>query len=209
MCLGGSYAKPSFCRMKIFIKKGVFYALFLTSSLFADPFVVNDDKILNEQVSLKLESIGAELKQKTDVKLVVAAFENLNDKSLEQAFKEQNLSQPYVFLILEKAHKKVEIFADDTSLRLFDKEQVLSPFPESGTILPILVSNKGKDVYNAALLNGYADIAEQIAKSKKVELQTSIGNANKNVLNSLRIFFYASIVVVLGFMIYKRKVKNG
>lgn len=194
--------------MKFLNLKGVFYALItLSCTLFAQPYVINNDKILNEQVSLKLEQIGLELEEKTGIRLILGAYENLDN--INQTFENLNLKSPYVFLMLEKMHKNIEIFADNDSLKLFDKEQVLSPFPESGTILPILVESKGKDVYNAALLNGYADIAEQIARSKGIVLESGLGNTNKNMINFFRILFYASIVFVVGYLIFKRKVKNG
>lgn len=184
---------------------GGLVALFiLYQPLFASQIIVKND-LLNSMVADKITQIGLELKDKTGILLVLGAYENLNSKSISEVFDGLNLKAPFVFLILAKDEHRVEIFADDDTLRLFKKEQVLSPFPENGTILPILTSNKGKDIYNAALLNGYADIAEQIATSKGVTLKTSIGNANKTTINFMRFLIYGSIVLVFLVMIYRKR----
>lgn len=168
-------------------------------------FVINDDGILSQKVSQKLNEIGSELYEKSGINLVVGVYK---DGELDALFKEQNLSSPFAFLALIRDKKKVEIFADSKTSQLFNKEQILSPNPESGTIIPILVSKNGKDVYNAAILNGYADIAEQIAESLNLKLESGIGSSNKTTLNFLRIFIYGLIAFFVLIIFYK-KVKNG
>lgn len=164
-------------------------------------FVINDDGILSQKVSQKLNEIGSELYQKSGINLVVGVYK---DGELDALFKEQNLSSPFVFLALIKDKQKVEIFSDTNTSKLFNKEQILSVNPESGTIIPILVSKNGKDVYNAAILNGYADIAESL----NLKLESGIGSSNKTTLNFLRIFIYGLIAFFVLIIFYK-KVKNG
>ena len=205
-------------------KGGFLIALFLilAQSLSADNFVINNDKILSSQVSAELETIGAELKSKTGVGLYVAVFEslyknaenmapnNLKEQDINQALNKKageltsNFSQPYILLILVQKEHKIKIFNSKGADTLFDKEQVLSPMPNSGTIIPILVSKKGKDIYNAAVLNGYADIADQVASSQNVKLASSIGNANKNVLNGIRFIFYGTLILVVGAFVFRK-----
>lgn len=190
--------------IKFSIKKGIFALLLLSASLNA-AIVLQNDQILKEEAVNKIESIGAELYDKTGVTLTLAGLETLGGVSLAQKSSEftKNLKNPYVFLILAKQEHKVEIYASSDAEALFDKEQVLSPYPREGTILPILAGKKG-NIYGAALLNGYADIAEQIAKSKGVELKDSIGNTNKIVLNIIRFMVYGSIVLVFCVYLYYR-----
>ena len=200
-----AYIKPPFCRLGV--RKFILIFIFLLSQSLAlgANFVINNDEILSQKVSVKLNEIGSELYAKSGINLVVGVYK---DGELEALFKEQNLSLPYAFLLLIKDKKKVEIFSDTNTSKLFNKEQILSVNPESGTIIPILVSKNGKDVYNAAILNGYADIAEQIASSLNFQLESSVGNSNKTTLNFLRFFIYglvASFVIV----IFYKKVKNG
>ncbi len=197
--------KPPFCRLGV--RKFILIFIFLLSQSLAlgANFVINNDEILSQKVSVKLNEIGSELYAKSGINLVVGIYK---DGELEALFKEQNLSLPYAFLLLIKDKKKVEIFADANTSKLFNKEQILSVNPESGTIIPILVSKNGKDVYNAAILNGYADIAEQIASRLNFQLESSVGNSNKTTLNFLRFFIYGLVAFFIIVVFYK-KVKNG
>lgn len=200
-----AYIKPPFCRLGV--RKFILIFIFLLSQSLAlgANFVINNDEILSQKVSVKLNEIGSELYAKSGINLVVGVYK---DGELESLFKEQNLSSPYAFLLLIKDKKKVEIFADANTSKLFNKEQILSVNPESGTIIPILVSKNGKDIYNAAILNGYADIAEQIASRLNLQLESSIGNSNKTTLNFLRFFIYGLVAFFIIVIFYK-KVKNG
>lgn len=200
-----AYIKPPFCRLGV--RKFILIFIFLLSQILAlgANFVINNDEILSQKVSVKLNEIGSELYAKSGINLVVGVYK---DGELEALFKEQNLSSPYAFLLLIKDKKKVEIFADANTSKLFNKEQILSVNPESGTIIPILVSKNGKDVYNAAILNGYADIAEQIASNLNFQLESSVGNSNKTTLNFLRFFIYGLVAFFIIVIFYK-KVKNG
>ena len=200
-----AYIKPPFCRLGV--RKFILIFIFLLSQSLAlgANFVINNDEILSQKVSVKLNEIGSELYAKSGINLAVGIYK---DGELEALFKEQNLSSPYAFLLLIKDKKKVEIFADANTSNLFNKGQILSVNPESGTIIPILVSKNGKDVYNAAILNGYADIAEQIASSLNFQLESSVGNSNKTTLNFLRFFIYGLVAFFIIVVFYK-KVKNG
>ena len=200
-----AYIKPPFCRLGV--RKFILIFIFLLSQSLAlgANFVVNNDEILSQKVSVKLNEIGSELYVKSGINLAVGVYK---DGELEALFKEQNLISPYAFLLLIKDKKKVEIFTDANTSKLFNKEQILSVNPESGTIIPILVSKNGKDVYNAAILNGYADIAEQIASSLNLQLESSVGNSNKTTLNFLRFFIYGLVAFFIIVIFYK-KVKNG
>ncbi len=200
-----AYIKPPFCRLGV--RKFILIFIFLLQQSLAlgANFVINNDEILSQKVSVKLNEIGSELYAKSGINLAVGVYK---DGELEALLKEQNLSSPYAFLLLIKDKKKVEIFADANTSKLFNKEQILSVNPESGTIIPILVSKNGKDVYNAAILNGYADIAEQIASSLNLQLESSVGNSNKTTLNFLRFFIYG-LVAFFVIVVFYKKVKNG
>ncbi|WP_345970353.1 MULTISPECIES: 3-dehydroquinate dehydratase [Sulfurimonas] len=137
------------------------------------------------------------------------------------------LQEPFVVLAFVEERKDVEIFAQPSSLyKDFNRKQVLSPnatfadalisavmFARSwenyneimdnygGTILPILgQKTKGVDTvkkYSVAMYNGYADIADQIAETRNVELSTSAGNEGKIFLDLLRLVFYGIILYAL------------
>lgn len=93
--------------------------------------------------------------------------------------------------------KKIDIINSKELDNRYDKEQILSPWPWRGTILPLLTA-KTKDPkanIEAALLNGYADIVEQVANSYNVKLDSALGNQNRIVFDILKILFYGIIVL--------------
>lgn len=175
--------------MKFINLKGAFCAFLISlSQILADDIVLVNQNIISDQVAGKIKIIGEELLDKTGIYVGLGVFENLSGKSLTEKFDELSLKPPYAFLMLAKSEKKVEIFADYQTLKLFDKEGILSPYPNSGSILPILTSKHGRDIYNAAMLNGYADLAEQIAASKGLKLENGVGSSNRIFLEIIRFF---------------------
>jgi hypothetical protein len=145
-----------------------------------------------------------------------------------------NFNEPTILLTFSELDQKVDIIAKPHELyQLFDKKQILSPvaswlqsfflavffsnswdeFKETssnygGTIIPIL-AQKAKEPqkiskYSAALFNGYADIVDQVAKSKGVELEHAVSDTNKTALLFVKLFFYGFILYAI-FLYIKRK----
>lgn len=189
----------------------LFYgAVTLQGSNLPREIVLVNQNILSPAVSEKIAVLGEELASKSGVFAGVAVYESLDGKTLKETAAQLNLTPPYALLMLAKTERKVEIFADPQTFKLFDKEKILSPYPNSGSILPILASKNGKDIFNAAVLNGYADLAEQIAASKGMSLQNAVGNQNRLTLDAFRIFIYGSIALVVCTAIFRKfRRKNG
>ena len=194
----------------------VLLAIFCLCVFAQAKFILNSGEIITPLLSEKLEIIGAETEQKTGVGVYVAATKSLEGKSLE-AFAQNfsaDLKAPYAILLFAEKEHKVEIYGSADALELFDKEQILS-VGSSGRIIPIIASQK-KDlnatqrigVYNAALLNGYAEICDQIAKSRGVVLENSIGNTNNSFINFLRYVFYATLIFAIGLYFYRKGRKH-
>ncbi|TWO29050.1 TPM domain-containing protein [Campylobacter lanienae] len=184
-------------------------------SLGAYGVVIDNANIISEAVEIKLNLIGEELKSKTGVSLDLLTISDLNGSTLENAASSHisNLKPPYIVLaILPKDFSskagKLDIFASNDALELFDKEAVLSPFPQTGSIIPLLTQNKGKDIYNSSMLNGYADIADRVANSKNITLETSIGSQNRDTINIFRYLIYGTIIFVL-IVLFMRKFKKA
>jgi len=100
-----AYTKSSFCRLNLKKFALVFIILLCQNLAWGANFVINNDQILSQKVSQKLNEIGSELYQKSGINLVVGVYK---DGELEALFKEQNQSSPFVFLALIRDKKKVE-----------------------------------------------------------------------------------------------------
>ena len=191
--------------MKKILQDGFFLAIFffvlLPSRVFALDAVLFNENILSQKVSNEINLIGKELYQKSNIFIGVMVGDKTEIETLLN--KQKELPQSYILLLLSKNSHKVDIVGSKGALSLIDKEAVLSPYPGTGSILPILATNKG-DIYNAAILNGYADIVDRVAKSLGLQLEHSIGNANRDTINILRILIYGFICFALLYYAQRR-----
>ena len=185
---------------------------FLFSTLLHAEYLYKDEVVQIDAFAKEVEELGSELEAKTGISLYLVMIKELAEGQTIIDYEKElaaNVKGDAVFLTFVEFNKKVDIHATNASLyKYFDKEQVLSFMPNTGTIIPLLVA-KAKDVplnekYASALMNGYADIAEQIADAKDVKLEHAVGNANKNFINLLRLFFYGMIAYGL-YLYIKRK----
>jgi len=169
----------------------------------ASYIVVNDD-IISQKVSQKVESLGNELFLKTKVSVYVAipkSLEKIDIKKYGETLS-KDLKEPFVLLTLAKNEQKVDIVNSKSLDDKFDKESTLSPFPWNGTMIPLLTVRKENDKYNAALLNGYADIVEQIALAHDITLEGAIGSTNKDIYHYVKILVYGFLIFVISRYLY-------
>jgi hypothetical protein len=185
---------------------------FIFSTTLAAEYLYKDEVVFIESFESEIEKIGAEVREKTGVGMYVAVIKELDDNQTLADFENailDKVQEPALVLTLSEYDQQIDIMARPASLyKDFDKEQILSPFPNSGTILPILTMKAKKatvsEKFAAAVQNGYTDLAEQIAESKGVVLQTAVGSSNKTIINILRLIFYGMIAYGL-YMYIKRK----
>lgn len=203
--------KKCYSKCVRFLAGTLFLFSFVSSACEASVFIKNEN-IIDKRAVEKIEIIGKELKDKTGITTHIVAIKSLNNTPL--VVYEENLTKnfkpPYILLSISQQDHQVDIKASKDTLDKFDRDGILSPYPWDGTILPILASKKGNDKYSAAILNGYADIADQVASSYNIELKSSIGSSNKVVIGIIKVIFYALVVATIGLMIYfKRKKRRG
>ena len=195
-----------------FLKVGVIFSLllFLCSNLSAQQFILNDDKLIDDRAATKINEIGAEVKSKLGVNIYVYAKSNLgldeNIKTKEKIeFIRNNenqlvstLEQPYVLLTIAVEETHVNLLFSDSLKEVLDKNDILD-----GYVVPLLASNDKNTLFakvSAATLNGYAAIADKIADSKDMKLESSIGNAGKVSSTIWRVVMYT--LIVLGLLAY-------
>ena len=177
----------------------VFTTVYSKSSL-----ILCNDGLVNERAIGEIVKIGTEVKEKTGISLYLCVKKSINNQKIKLFEKNlaKKLNKPFILLTMASNEQKVDIITSPQTSKLIDINSILSPF--SGTIIPILTEKKGHDKYSAAMLNGYADIADRVTKKLGIKLNSSIGNTNRILINILRIIIYGSFLYFV-IMYTKRK----
>jgi len=176
--------------------KAILFILFFLVNAYSksDLIVCDDNHIVNSRAIGEIVKIGTEVKQKTGISIYLCVKDSINNQKIklfEQKLSSK-LNKPFILLTLAKKEQKVDIMTSPQTKKLLDVNEVLSPF--GGTIIPILTSRKGKDKYSAAMLNGYADIADKVSQKLGIKLKSSVGNTNRILVNILRVIIYGSFL---------------
>lgn len=194
-------------------------SLLLLSFAQADYFFI-DDVIHVKEFDEKIQKIGAELQQKTSWNLYMLAMDDIGEQKLK-AYQEKfssHFKKPYIILafatkqgFVEQGHLdersgKVAIYGSEGFLDKIDREDILR-----GTLYPILgakVKSDPRNKYITALYNGYAEIADQVAQSYGVSMDSIPADANRMTINVLRFIFYAMILGAFGIYFYRKYFKK-
>ena len=184
--------------------------LFLSSNLYANSFVLSDDALIDKRAITKIQEIGEESKSKLGVNIYVYAKQSLGlpDKTptkdkIKYIKKYEgdiasSLTKPYVLLTMAVEDTHVNLIVSSSLKEVVDKNEILNDY-----VVPLLASKDKNSTFakaSAAILNGYAAIADTIADSKDIELQSSIGNSGKVAGTIWRVLMYTLIVV--GLLLY-------
>lgn len=195
-----------------FSKVGVIFSLllFLYSNGFAQNYILNDDGLIDDRAKEKILQIGNEVKSKLGVNLYVYAKSNLgldaNVKTKERIeyIKEfetniiNTLEAPYVLLTIFVEDTHVNLLFTESLKKAIDKDDILD-----GYVVPLLASRDKNTVFSkvsAATLNGYAAIGDNIASSKDIKLESSIGNEGKISSTIWRVLMY--FLIISGLLAY-------
>lgn len=195
-----------------FLKIGVILSLlfFFCQNLSAQNFILNDDKLIDDRAKEKINQIGTETKSKLGVNIYIytkstlGLDENIKTKDKLELIKTHEnellstLEKPYVLLsvLVEETHVNL-LFSDDFK-SVLDKNDILD-----GYVVPLLASKDKNTLFakvSAASLNGYAAIADTLAESKNIKLESSIGNSGKVSSTIWRVLMYT--IVILGLFAY-------
>ena len=205
------------------LKRGVFLLLLFISNIFASTFVLNHSGLLDIRAIQKINEIGSEVKLKLGVNLYVdVKGDNGIDPSLPMKQKiplmkeyEKNLvktlHKPFVLVALSLDQMYINLlFSDDKLARIVNKDDILD-----GYIIPLLASkdkNTLKSKVSAAILNGYSEIADKIAKSKQIKLVSNFGGSGKTVGTIWKVFIYTVVlsgIILFTIIILREKKQKG
>lgn len=193
------------------LKVAVFLLLlFLFTNLNASNFILSDDGLVDPRAASKINEIGTEAKSKLGVNIYIYAKQSLNldtNTSTQDKIKYiknyeseivNSLAKPFVLLTIAVEDTHVNLIVSSKLKETVDKNEVLN-----GYVVPLLASKDKNTTYakaSAALLNGYAAIADMIAESKSIKLESSIGSSGKIAGTIWRVLMYSLIVV--GILLY-------
>lgn len=195
-----------------FFKVGVIISLllFLYSNSFAQSYILNDDSLLDPRVKEKIEEIGNEVKIKLGVNIYIHIKGTLGleadlptKKKIEfiKSYEEnliKDLENPYVILTIALEDTHVNLYFSENLKEIINKNDILNEY-----VVPLLASkdkNTLPSKISAASLNGYSAIADSLASSKNIVLETNIGNEGKVSSTIWRVFIY--FIVITGLLAY-------
>ncbi|GGD31567.1 hypothetical protein GCM10012288_01920 [Malaciobacter pacificus] len=189
----------------------IFSLLFLFSqNLFAQNFILSDDNLIDDRAKEKINNIGTEAKSKLGINIYIytksnlGLDENITTKDKIEYIKNyeseiiQTLDKPYVLLTSAVEETHVNLYMSDELKSIIDKDDILD-----GYVVPLLASKDKNSLFakvSAAMLNGYAAIADIAAESKNIELESSIGNQGKVSSTIWRVLMY--FLIVTGLLAY-------
>lgn len=157
-----------------------------------------------DKTATKMDQIAKELKEKTDISLYVAAREGLGGQDIREYEKQlrQQYEEPFVAILFALEEKKIDIIHSSGMEQQFDKKKAYWD-----SIIPLMpVKEKDKTVqrYSAALLNGHADIVQQLSAYNNVKLDSAIAGDHTEINTYVQYVFGFMIVSLLGVYLYSR-----
>ncbi|OCL84534.1 hypothetical protein [Arcobacter porcinus] len=196
------------------LKVGVIFSLllFLYTNSFAQNYIINDGNLIDIRAKNKIIEIGNEVKERLGVNIYVYTVENLGlEKNISTKDKIEyikvheeniikNLETPYVLMTLSLEDTHVNLYTSDNIKKIIDKNDILDDY-----VVPLLASkdkNSTASKVSAAILNGYAAIADKLADQKNIELESSIGNQGRVASTIWRVLIYFVILTALFAYVY-------
>lgn len=195
-------------KAKVFITLSLF--LFNIASASANNFVLEHDGLLDPRAIGKINELGTELKSKTGINAYVTlkgTYPTIQSEDMKEKLESiklyeknviQTLQKPYALLSMsfEDSHINLQASADVEAL--YDKDDILDIY-----IIPLLASkdkNGELEKISAAMLNGYGELCDEIAESKGVTLESSMGSGGTTFSAIWKVFMYT--LVLVGILLY-------
>jgi len=192
--------------------KILFLFVIYFTTLNANEFILLHDGLIDKRAQDKIEQIGQEVKSKLQTNIYVHIIENngintklprkqriikmreYDQKIISQVSNKSN----YIILTLVIDQMYANILMSKNFDNIIDKNDILD-----GYVIPLLASKDENTLFaktSASCINGYAQIADTLAKYKHIELKSSIGNAGKTAGTIWKVFMYS--LVLFGIIAY-------
>ncbi len=181
------------------------------------------DDLLKPEAAKLIDTMADELLSKSGISgYVIATNENFPERYNLVAYSkkyEANISKPYVLLIFapnavitakSETTGRVAIIPSSKNVSsLYDKGDV-----QDATIDVVAAKDKNslEDKYNIGIVQGFSELADQIAKSRNVELTTTIPNETRYIIKVLQIVVIIGALLVFWMFLFRplfMRIKNG
>jgi len=176
----------------------------------ANPYILTHDGLIDQRAQDKILQIGNEAKQKLGINIYVDIKENngINMslsreerielmKSIEKDIV-KDLKKPYALLTIAIDQMYANILLSNDLKDIIDRDDILD-----GYVIPLLASKDKNTLFaktSAALLNGFGQIADSVANSRDIKLESSMGNEGKVAGTIWKMLMYT--LVLTGIILY-------
>ncbi len=181
------------------------------------------DDLLRPEASKLIEQMGNELFSKTGLnEYVVATNENFPERFNLVAYSkkyEANMSKPYVVLIFApnavitkksgQTGRVAIIPSSEAMAKRYSKSDVMDATID---VVATRDKNSKEDKFNIGIVQGFSELADEIAASKHVKLTSTIPNDTRTIIGYVKILVYIGTFFVLWIFILRPiwvRIKNG
>ena len=208
------------------MRSKLFFLVFICISALnasQNPYIIKHDGLIDQRAQEKIFQIGTEAKEKLGVNLYIDIRENNGINPSEkreirlqlmrklEANLISKLQTPYVVLSISVDQLYANILYSDDMKNIIDKDDILD-----GYVIPLLASKDKNSLFaktSAATLNGFAQMADSVANSQNIKLESSIGSEGKTAGTIWKVFMYFIVLTGLGLYVIiilkERKYKKG
>ena len=197
--------------------------LALLLPLLLNATTILQDNILKPEASTMIEEMGSELHEKTGINGYVIATnesfpEGFNFVEYSKQF-ESNMSKPYVLFIFapfavitkesEQKGRVGFIPSSDEVKKLYDYSDVRDAAID---VVAVKDKNTPEDKHNIGVVQGFSELADQIAASQGVKLTKTIPNESHIVIVILKVLVYIGSIFVFWIFLLRpmiKRIKDG
>jgi hypothetical protein len=167
-------------------------------------YVAVNELALNGKAIEKIASMGSELEEKTGViAQVIATSDTIGrGRSLYDYAADAVTPDPNkLVLIVAPKSKRIGVVAFDKTLEEgLDKDSI---YDYTIGVIATKDDENTIEKYNVGIVQGYSELADQIAEKNNIQLNNTIANDTTNTIDILRVIVYAGTAVILYAMLIR------
>jgi hypothetical protein len=182
-------------------------------------FILGGKELIDPRTIQKIDEMGRELFHKTGVNVYIYTKKSFLTKKVTDMKEKLSLIKEYEMSILEKADKPyvlISMAIADTHINMYNSESLKDVIDKElilgRTIIPIIASQDKNSLdtkVSVALLNGYGEITDVVAKELKgIKLDSTIESGASEFKDYWRIFMYLLVIIGLGAYFYATRIKG-